>query len=199
MVLLAAGIAIPAPFSHRIHLQQKLTCTVCHAAALKSTQATDNVLPKAAVCAGCHKDTKQIKAPREVRVSKFNHALHSKFNNIGSVIGKAVDSGAYLGKPADLQRADLNTSNACAACHRGLDRSDVVTHAVFPHMADCLVCHNRIDAPFSCEKCHTDIPSLKPASHVNDWLDRHSSKKVVKDLQSCAVCHGRRFTCLGCH
>jgi hypothetical protein len=199
LFLLGAGILSSAPFSHRIHLQQKLTCNVCHASALKSTQASDNLLPDPVVCSGCHKDAKQIKAPRDVRVSKFNHALHAKLSNIGATIAKAVDSGAYLGKSADVHRPDLNTTNACAACHRGLERSGEVSHANFPHMADCLVCHNRIDPPFSCEKCHVDVASLKPASHANDWLDRHTSSKVPKDRQSCAVCHGRRFTCLGCH
>lgn len=159
----------------------------------------DNLLPKAAVCAGCHKDSRPIKAPRALRVSKFNHSIHAKFGNIGAVLAKAIDSGAYLGKPGEVHRADLNTSNACTSCHRGLERSDAVAHENFPNMAECLVCHNKIDPPFSCEKCHVDIPSLKPASHNSDWLDRHTSSKVEKDKQSCAVCHGRRFTCLGCH
>jgi hypothetical protein len=197
--VLGAGFISAAPFSHRIHLQKKLTCNVCHTSAVQSTKAEDNLLPKPTVCAGCHQDTKQIKAPRQLRVAKFNHAVHSKFTNIGAVVGKAVDSGAYLGKPGTVQRAELNTTNACAACHRGLSTSDEVSHANFPQMADCLVCHNRIDPPFTCGKCHIESPELKPASHTNDWLDRHSSKNTVKDLQSCAVCHGRRFTCLGCH
>lgn len=195
----ASYLATAAPFSHRVHLEQKLTCVVCHASALKSTKVEDNLLPNPAICAGCHKDAKQVKAPRQTLVSEFNHSQHAKMDNIAASIAKAIDSGAYLGKASDVLRADLNTTNACMACHRGLDRSDEVTAAAFPLMADCLVCHTKIDPPFSCEQCHSPTASLKPASHTNDWLDRHTSTKVPKDKQSCAVCHGRRFTCLGCH
>jgi hypothetical protein len=194
-----AWLAPAAPFSHRVHLQQKLTCAVCHTTASKSVKAEDNLLPNRALCAGCHKDSKQVKTPRKLTVTKFNHALHAKFDNIGPTIAKAIESKEYLGNPASIHAPDLQTNNACTSCHRGMERSDDVSPALFPHMADCLVCHNRIDVPFSCSKCHTDGPHLKPASHTNDWIDRHNSSKVPKDKQSCAVCHGRRFTCQGCH
>jgi cytochrome c7-like protein len=196
---LSISLAAPAPFSHKVHLQKKLICVVCHTGAAKSVKAEDNLLPNAAVCAGCHKDSKQIKTPRTLTVSKFNHGFHAKLPGIGAAIGKAIDSGAYLGKASDISRSDLNATNACMACHRGLERSDEVSLSAFPHMADCLVCHNKVDPPFSCVKCHAENAQLKPASHTNDWLDRHSSRKTSKDTQTCAVCHGRQFTCLGCH
>jgi hypothetical protein len=41
--------------------------------------------------------------------------------------------------------------------------------------------------------------NLKPANHTADFLDSHSRKQTVLDKATCAVCHGRRFTCLGCH
>lgn len=195
----AVWLAPAAPFSHRVHLEQKLTCAVCHAGATASVKSEDNLLPNPAICAGCHKDTRQVKEPRQSLVTKFNHALHAKFTDIAPKIAAALDSGTYLGKPQDVNRQDLQTTNACASCHRGLERSEEVSEANFPRMADCLVCHTRTDPPFSCSKCHTPGNHLKPVSHTNDWLDRHSSAKVEKDKASCAVCHGRRFTCLGCH
>ena len=194
-----ACLATAAPFSHKIHLEQKLTCAVCHAAASKSTAVEDNLLPSEKLCAGCHKDENQVKAPRQTLVSKFDHARHAKMDNIGSSLLKALQAGTYLGKPSDIHPPDLQASNACVSCHRGLERSEEVSPDVFPRMADCLVCHDRIDPPFSCEQCHNQGAALKPASHTNDWLDRHTSSRVPKDKQSCAVCHGRRFTCLGCH
>ena len=67
-------------------------------------------------------------------------------------------------------------------------------------MADCLVCHNKIDNPFSCEKCHTaPAVQLKPPSHTADYVDTHSSGKLQLDKPSCVICHGKEFTCLGCH
>jgi hypothetical protein len=199
LLAFVSSVAAAAPFSHRVHLDRKLVCTVCHADAPKSGTATDNILPNAKVCAGCHENARQVKRPRALTVSKFNHQLHSRFGNIAPLIAKALDSGAYLGRKTDVHRPDLNTRNACAACHRGLERSDEVSLAVFPKMADCLVCHNKVDPPFSCEKCHDAKANLKPATHTNEWLERHSSKAAPKDKESCAVCHGREFTCLGCH
>lgn len=66
-------------------------------------------------------------------------------------------------------------------------------------MADCLVCHSKIDAPFSCEFCHARNANLKPSSHTPDYLDTHTRKNALPDKASCVICHGRRFACLGCH
>jgi hypothetical protein len=199
-MLVGAWAAPAAPFSHKIHLEQKIACVVCHSRAAVSVKAADNLLPNPAVCSGCHKDVKQVKALRSLTVSKFNHQLHVKLGtSIAPAIAKALESGAYLGKKSNIHFADLTTTNACTGCHRGMERSDAVSLAVFPNMADCLVCHNQVDPPFSCEKCHSPGQSLKPASHTNEWLESHSRKTVVKDKESCAVCHGREFRCLGCH
>ena len=71
--------------------------------------------------------------------------------------------------------------------------------ANMPQMADCIVCHNTIDPPDSCAFCHPKGAQLKPASHVAGFLDTHTNKNQNLDLKSCAVCHGKTFTCLGCH
>jgi hypothetical protein len=118
--------------------------------------------------------------------------------NVAPVLLAAIRSGAYLGKvkPAVEQ---LTTRNACEGCHRGLHESDAVTDAAFPQMSDCLVCHKDIEPPFSCSTCHSEQAKLTPASHDGRWLDFHSSGKANLDKESCAVCHGRKFTCRGCH
>jgi hypothetical protein len=118
--------------------------------------------------------------------------------NVASAIANAVDRKTYLSPPGDI-RSHLNTTNPCEACHRGLRESDQVTRAALPRMADCLVCHNQIDYPSSCEKCHERGAKLKPGNHKPDFLDTHTSGKLGLDKTSCAVCHGRQFTCLGCH
>lgn len=138
-----------------------------------------------------------IKAPSDPGVAKFNHRLHTRMGNIAALIAKAIDSKAYLSDPGDTRKF-LDTKDNCAACHRGMELSDAVTPAAFPRMADCLVCHNKIDPPFSCVKCHTEETRFRPASHTADWVDVHSSGKL-KEKTSCAVCHGRQFTCMGCH
>jgi len=118
--------------------------------------------------------------------------------NFARIIAAAIDAKSYLSPAGDIRR-HLNTTNACVACHRGLEESDAVAKVNMPQMADCLVCHTQIDPPFSCEQCHARGPHLKPASHTRDYIDTHSSGKLKLDKPSCVVCHGREFRCLGCH
>jgi hypothetical protein len=192
--------AIPLPgqqFSHKLHLQLKKQCTDCHVSVSSSTSPQDNLLPSAAVCKPCH-DSRAIRAPRATPVTHFSHAQHLKLGNIAPIIAAAIDKKTYLSDPGDI-RTHLNSANACLACHRGIDTSEHVSDANMPQMADCLVCHNQIEPPFSCAKCHDPKwPDLQPANHhAQDFQDKHSTKAVVK--QGCAVCHGRTFTCMGCH
>jgi hypothetical protein len=193
-----AGSVSAAPFSHAVHLQLKLGCVACHVAALTSVSADDNLLPPERVCSRCHQNMTVRRAPTRTMAAKFNHQLHLKLGNAAPVIAAAIDRGAYLSPPGDLRRA-LNTNNACEACHRGMERAGAISLENFPKMADCLVCHNQIEPPFSCEKCHAPEQTLKPASHAPGFFDEHSSGKLKLDKASCAVCHGRTFHCQGCH
>lgn len=130
------------------------------------------------------------------RIIRFSHKQHLALGDFGPILAAAVSGGAYLApnKPAV---ADLSTGNACQACHRGVAKVDIATPANMPQMSDCLVCHTSIEPPFSCEFCHVKGVALKPASHTADFIDSHSRVKL--DKSGCAVCHGRKFTCLGCH
>jgi predicted CXXCH cytochrome family protein len=176
----------------------QLPCTGCHTAAQSSTRLEDNLLPRKEVCLGCHED-RDIPPPQATRLARFNHALHLKMGNAAPAIAAAIDKKQYL-QPAGNLRRFLDTANACAACHRGLEESEAVTRAAMPQMADCLVCHgSRIQPPFTCEQCHAKDPGLRPTSHTGTFIDSHSSGKLQFDKSTCAVCHGREFTCMGCH
>ncbi len=187
------------PFSHRIHLELKLECGYCHTTAAASTKAADNLLPPISVCRNCHDDARVVKPPRQLTVAKFNHSLHLQMGNLAPVILAAVRSGAYLAPHGPELEKQLEGASGCTACHRGLEQSDAVSLANFPAMADCLVCHSKLDPPYSCEKCHVPGPNLKPASHTAQFLESHSRQGALREKVSCAVCHGRDFTCLGCH
>jgi hypothetical protein len=196
---LAGGATLwAAPFSHQLHLKLKPDCVACHAAAPASAQAADNLLPDRSVCLPCHRDPALPDRPQRTGVAKFNHQLHLTLGNVAPTIAAAIDGKTYLSPPGDI-RPHLETSNPCEACHRGLRESNQVGPSALPRMADCLVCHSRIDYPVSCEKCHPAGANLKPATHTADFLDTHTSGKLKLDKASCAVCHGRRFTCLGSH
>lgn len=197
-LILLTWIAQAADFSHALHLKLKPDCLSCHTNAATSTKVEDNLLPKAEACSGCHKEV-SIKTPRSLRVRKFDHAFHVKMGNIAPVIAAAVKAKTYLADPLPAGLDHLAESkNACTSCHRGLAQATATSRDHFPHMADCLVCHNKIDPPFSCETCHADDKALKPASHTNDFLDSHNRKNSIAKV-GCSNCHGRKFTCLGCH
>ena len=200
-------------FSHRNHLARGATqCEACHASALSSVAAQDNHRPEEKTCLVCHDGAqarkectvchrnpqKAVAVQFPVRSFRFNHKLHLSLGNVAPVLASAVDSGRYLSPPGDLRRF-LNTDNSCLACHRGVTETDLATEAHLPRMADCLVCHTRIDPPFSCAYCHTPETVLKPASHTSGFTDSHSSRLAVPDKSSCKVCHGVKFTCMGCH
>jgi predicted CXXCH cytochrome family protein len=197
LVIASGAVLTAAPFSHRIHLSQGLQCQECHTAAAASTKVEDNLLPEKKVCLGCHEGA-SIPAPPVTRLSKFSHALHLKMGSAAPFIASAIDHKTYLQPAGDIRR-HLNTKNPCQACHRGLEESDQVTRTALPQMADCLVCHRQIDPPFSCEDCHAKDAPLKPASHVEHFTNAHSTGKLNLDKSTCAVCHGRTFTCMGCH
>lgn len=181
----AAGLALAqTPFSHKEALEKNIPCLTCHTGQNTATTLSDK---------------------RKGKVLKdFSHQRHLSFGNLAPMIASAIDSKQYLGSPNkhDLLklRADLITNNPCEACHRGLRSStSAPTKQHFPNMEDCLVCHNKIDAPFSCSECHPSTLNLKPANHAPDFLDRHTTGKLNLDKTTCASCHGKRFTCLGCH
>lgn len=199
LVSLAGGMAWgAAPFSHRVHLQIKLPCAACHSTAATSTQASDNLLPAREACLSCHKDP-VVPPPATTRVVHFSHAQHLKIGNVSAMIANAIDRGKYLQPAGDIRR-HLSSSDACGACHRGMAESDQVSRVNLPQMADCLVCHVKIEAPFSCADCHARNDDLRPASHlVKGFADSHSNHKVMPDKSSCTVCHGKEFTCMGCH
>jgi hypothetical protein len=189
--------ALAQPFSHRLHLKLNLTCISCHATAQTSTRIEDNNLPPQATCLKCHKQA-IIKSPAKTLLARFDHQKHLRLGNVAPVIAAAIDSKAYLSSADDIRR-HLNSKNACAACHRGMEESNAVTRSALPQMADCLVCHSHVEPPFSCEICHAKDAQLKPATHTPDFLDSHTRKTAKLDKPSCAVCHGRKFNCLGCH
>ena len=200
-------------FSHRFHLTEAgATCLDCHTGTASSEAATDNNLPSEETCLSCHDGSKAGKECRichqdperakpfspHSRTLRFNHKFHLQFGNLAPVFASAIDGGRYLG-PTAAVRPRLTTTNACQACHRALTETDFSSPHNLPQMADCLVCHTQIDPPFSCEFCHTAEAEIKPFSHTDDYIDLHSSGDFLHEKESCTICHGRNFRCMGCH
>ena len=206
MLLLILGAALitraqAADFSHKLHLKMMPKCVDCHASVTTSTKVEDNNLPTPQACTRCRQDGRTIGLPEQTQINRFSHQQHLQFGNLSKLFAATIDKKNYLSaKPSDGIRRHLeNNQNPCTACHRGIEQSEAVSHANLPQMADCLVCHSKIDPPDSCATCHAKTMVLKPANHVEHFFSDHSSAKMVPDKTSCASCHGRRFTCLGCH
>ncbi|HUA57814.1 MAG TPA: cytochrome c3 family protein [Verrucomicrobiae bacterium] len=206
-----------APFSHRIHLAQGMACADCHSAAAHSTGVSENLLPSKTVCLQCHTEAelpspfptespwrRSESAHPPYELLKFSHALHLKMGDVAPFLSRAIDHRVYLRSPGDRTdwiRPRLGTKDPCQACHRGLAESDNVSAANMPQMADCLVCHSQIEAPFSCWDCHSEKADLRPPNHttIANFMSSHSTGKLGLDLTTCTVCHGREFRCMGCH
>ena len=208
LAVLAAPLAAQDwAFPHRTHLAMGLDCGTCHGAAKSSSEAADNLLPDGALCEACHNgqtapaiDVAPLAGRSDVvRSFRFDHSFHLGLGEISPLIAAAIDSGHYFGKPGDARRF-LDSAHECSACHRGLEESiRVAPGAHMPQMADCIVCHTKIDNPFSCPECHIEGVDLRPADHTREFIDTHSTGKAGLDKVSCQPCHGREFACMGCH
>ncbi len=203
----APAAAQDSAFPHQPHLALGVDCQSCHAAAPSSSSAEDSLLPGQQLCGTCHTgqiareiDTSWIERREPpARSFRFDHEFHLGLGNVAPLIASAIDSGDYFGKPGDARRF-LDTENACAACHRGLEESvSVQGGAHLPKMGDCIVCHTKIDNPFTCPECHHQGVDLKPADHTREFIDGHSTGRVGLDKLTCLPCHGRNFSCMGCH
>ncbi len=211
-LLLVAAAALPASaqvweFPHSTHLVLGLDCRTCHEEAYASQSATDALLPAVDRCAACHNgqvapalDLSALEGRQNaVRSYRFNHAFHLELGNVAPLIAAAIDSGNYFGKLGDARRF-LDGDNACTACHRGLEESlSLDSSAHLPSMGDCIVCHTKVDNPFTCKECHLPDTDLLPEDHTREFVDQHSTGRLNLDKQSCLPCHGRNFACMGCH
>jgi hypothetical protein len=175
-----AGSLVAQTFSHAEALRTVKGCQPCHAPIPRLGQVSK-------------------RPARAVRWVKFSHAVHVPLG-VSAALIQALDAKTHLGPVGPELRTLLATENVCQACHRGLGEvAGALAKANYPSMSDCLVCHSKIDPPFSCEKCHAeDVKTLLPANHTEGFIDRHTNKGSV-EKSSCAACHGRRFTCMGCH
>ena len=181
-LFLLAGALAAQTFSHAEALRTVKGCQPCHAPIPKSREVSK-------------------REGRPVRWVKFSHAVHVALpGGVSAALIKAIDEKKYLGTATPELRQALETQNVCQSCHRGMaEVTGALAKANYPSMSDCLVCHAKIDPPFSCEKCHIEeIKTLLPANHTPGFIDRHTNKNSV-DKSTCASCHGRRFTCMGCH
>jgi len=120
----------------------RLQCVRCHPGVPKSTgpHAAGEATFSSDACLDCHgKAILNLRPGPKPPIAHFSHALHLSLDG-----------------------------QTCATCHHGMLESEKVTDALFPKMAECLGCHNQVNPPESCYRCHAkDDPRLqsqKPAA-----------------------------------
>jgi hypothetical protein len=168
-LLVLAGNALAADFSHRAHLALKLECTTCHASVTTSSRVEDNNLPKPEACIRCHNPSPAIKKPREAALAHFPHSKH-----VGTIqcltCHKGINTSEVTGK------ANLPPMAQCVTCHNQTDIPD-----------SCYFCHAKT----------MNLEPAGHGEGFVDAHSRVHRDAVAK--QSCQMCHGRNFHCAGCH
>ncbi len=194
---------LPLSFSHARHLgRAQLACTRCHARALTSRNAADDLLPEEATCtgSGCHTVDR-----RSATTTKACTLCHS-----GGWNGQAAPPAVVLPAP-NLKFPHALHQQPCSECHGDPRRANtgLMTRADLPRMAQCLGCHDGKSAPARCTTCHvgdaagrvrTDFPEgqLVPAdTHPPDVRVNHA-RAARSDAASCESCHTRSL-CIDCH
>jgi len=172
-------------FSHQFHVSEAgIACVDCHSDATKSTKASDNLLAKMEACKSCHEEplksnctychlgadsTTYTATPNPARELMFSHQQHVEDQKV-----------------------------TCETCHTVLDKANAATGELVPAMATCNMCHNDTKATSACEKCHTNLASLRPAEHNRtDFVHEHKQLARLGDAK-CGVCHSQE-TCIDCH
>jgi hypothetical protein len=171
-------------FSHAKHIVEAgVECAQCHNADV-STLSSDRILPTHDQCQTCHEqevnetcnfchtsDDNQQALPNPVREVLFNHKKH------------VVEEGMK-----------------CETCHQGLEKTDFAGAQNLPDMSTCNTCHNNVKATNQCEACHTNLASLRPASHnVGNFKREHARIMNLRSFDAnCKTCHTEE-SCAECH
>ena len=172
-------------FSHQFHVGEAgIACADCHTEASKSTKASDNLLAKMEACKNCHEEpmksnctychmdadsTAYTATKNPIRELMFSHQQHVEDQKV-----------------------------PCETCHTVLDKAGAATGELVPAMTVCVTCHNDKKATNACEKCHTNLASLRPADHNRtDFVHEHKQEARLGDAR-CGACHSQE-TCIDCH
>jgi len=172
-------------FSHKFHIDDVgADCQTCHSAAANSTKAEDNILAHKDDCLECHDGST---AGEDCEICHYDPDTAVNFPNPARQL--------LFNHKAHLER--ISSSQACERCHKGLEE---VTYSVpenLPVMEGCIECHDNKSAPQYCETCHTHLPTLRPETHLANWMHRHDDA-VRATSEDCAMCHSFNY-CQECH
>jgi hypothetical protein len=165
---------MPTPnlrFNHRVHVERKVDCKVCHEDMDEVVLATRNQLPKMSTCLKCHDGSQASaecktchleSAPGRLRLAFASALLRPiQGNPFGMDHGPRFD--VNHGTRAKLAR------ETCMQCHA---------------MNECQSCHDSLQKPLSI--------------HPNDYITIHPVQARSQTTQ-CQSCHRMQSFCVACH
>jgi len=173
-------------FDHQLHVNDAgIKCEDCHAAAVNSVSAKDNLNPKKKDCSGCH----------DVNDQKTCNLCH--YDGVYKKLKVNKNELVFSHK-----QHVVNEKQECTACHAGFEKVkfSVQTAAGFPKMESCYTCHNNQKASNNCEQCHNNLTNLTPKDHRSpNFLNEHKTVfDVANSKNNCMMCHSDNF-CQACH
>ncbi len=205
------GYEKPAPgppwiahFPHQVHLNQGVSCVVCHGDSANPT------LPAMATCMTCHNGTR---APatcltcHEEEDPKFARYHPPGWLSLHGDFARTRIPTCQMCHAPTQALANPSPSPACENCHERENlklqvhpETFLYTHAeaFATRQLNCAVCHRNYQ---DCLSCHQERASI-PLDHLNpDWVQRglHGEEARVNP-DRCLVCHGEQSpTCQRCH
>lgn len=205
---------IPLKFDHSRHLALGMDCAACHADVARSTRAAENNFPVGKRCDACHGE----QHPPPPGAPKDCHVCHTQVEDGRVTAGlRAPRPLLHFNHQSHLTRGGQTLS--CATCHGDMSKVRVASTLQLPDEADCLKCHNGVQADDRCGLCHPSdargklvtrvfndrgAPRLIPrgrsnwgATHDLAFIEDH--KAIAKaSPKLCASCHDED-DCTSCH
>lgn len=158
-------------FNHKVHVDKKVDCAVCHGEMTKVGLATRQQLPKMATCFECHNGNLASQKCDTCHLTQASGRLQLTF-----------DSGVLRptqGDPLGMDhgpRFEFNHGTRAAVARQ-----------------TCQQCH----ADSYCQQCHDGLQ--KPLSvHPNDFITLHPVQARTDALR-CQSCHRLQSFCAACH
>ena len=141
-----AAMAQPIDFDHQVHAGDLgLDCLFCHRSAVAGVSAG---LPSIEQCMACHGVVNGSGTAQQTEIEKVRKAWQEQ---------KPVDWLRIHRLPDHVRfehAMHIQAGLSCAACHGDVAKMSQVTQVRPLHMADCVGCHQVMQAPTECATCH---------------------------------------------
>jgi hypothetical protein len=194
-LLVAAGCSFFAlrdfeqRFSHRLHIEQEISCSSCHAA---SAETGTTSMPSVGTCLACHGTSEHREAyPYELEIQ--SRPRDDVFETPPRFEDLRFSHAAHAAKGV-----------ACEACHSDLDALPGSTSRTGTDVAGCEKCHRDERVASNCEVCHVRMrEDVRPPSHESAHWGRDHGRALAYGAElaheeSCSLCHSEN-DCDSCH